>query len=313
LFKLVGPKLTAYHEVTRQPRATINLAKASRLIDDKSSLTKKEISTKGGGRRKSAFAEEEDGYMFVEEGFRIRFANGEVIDFYADSAAEKGEWMKVLSDVVGRPNSSSQSKPWVDMILKRNGSTVVAPNHARRGAPAGSPTKGSKEQMQHQMALREGARKRAEEAKALETKTLEDEEAKRTAAAAAAAAATAAVPTPTPAPAPIHTPAPAPAVAETEQSPSRRSGIPVRLSSPEKFATGRYGQQLQQQQGQGQNAGLAIPPRFGHQRTESHPQPGSRTMMGSVARSQPSSPVKNKVGKEARYQKARSIIGMQWH
>jgi hypothetical protein len=79
--------------MTHQPRATINLAKAAKLIDDKSALTQKETSTKGGGRRKSAFAEEEEGYMFVEEGFRIRFANGEVIDFYADSAAEKDGWM----------------------------------------------------------------------------------------------------------------------------------------------------------------------------------------------------------------------------
>ncbi|RMZ82229.1 hypothetical protein DV738_g1776, partial [Chaetothyriales sp. CBS 135597] len=122
-FKLVGTKLTAYHETTHQPRATINLAKASKLIDDKSILTQKETSAKGGGRRKSAFAEEEDGYMFVEEGFRIRFANGEVIDFYADSTLQKDEWMKALSQVVGKgiasSSSSSQVKPWVDMVLKR--------------------------------------------------------------------------------------------------------------------------------------------------------------------------------------------------
>ncbi|RMD39542.1 hypothetical protein DV735_g5579, partial [Chaetothyriales sp. CBS 134920] len=121
-FKLVGTKLTAYHEITHQPRATINLAKATKLIDDKSILTQKETSAKGGGRRKSAFAEEEDGYMFVEEGFRIRFANGEVIDFYADSTLQKDEWMKALSQVVGKgiasSSSSNQVKPWVDMVLK---------------------------------------------------------------------------------------------------------------------------------------------------------------------------------------------------
>ncbi|RMZ81634.1 hypothetical protein DV737_g2346, partial [Chaetothyriales sp. CBS 132003] len=123
-FKLAGTKLTAYHEITHQPRATINLAKATKLIDDKSTLTQKETSTKGGGRRKSAFAEEEEGYMFVEEGFRLRFANGEVIDFYADSPAHKDEWMKALSQVVGKgipstSSSSSQAKPWIDMVLKR--------------------------------------------------------------------------------------------------------------------------------------------------------------------------------------------------
>lgn len=113
--------MTAYHETTRQPRATINLAKASKLIDDKSALTQKEISTRGGGRRKSAFAEEEEGYMFVEEGFRIRFGNGEVIDFYADNAEDKEGWLRVLSEVVGKgsPSGGGAIRPWADMVLKR--------------------------------------------------------------------------------------------------------------------------------------------------------------------------------------------------
>ncbi|KAJ5084170.1 hypothetical protein NUU61_008749 [Penicillium alfredii] len=121
LFKLQGSKLTAYHETTRQPRATINLAKASKLIDDKSALTQRETSTRGGGRRKSAFAEEEEGYMFVEEGFRIRFGNGEVIDFYADCAADKEGWLRVMSDAVGKGSSSGNGsiKPWADLVLKR--------------------------------------------------------------------------------------------------------------------------------------------------------------------------------------------------
>ncbi|KAF2497850.1 DUF1709-domain-containing protein [Lophium mytilinum] len=115
-FRLSGTKLTAYHESTRQPRATINLAKASKLIDDRSSLTQSSPS-KSGGRRKSAFAEEEEGYMFVEEGFRIRFANGEVIDFYADSAAQKEGWMKVLCETVGKDLGSS--KGWTDLVLSK--------------------------------------------------------------------------------------------------------------------------------------------------------------------------------------------------
>ena len=116
-FTLDGSKFTAYHEATRQPRATINLSKASKLIDDKSSLIQKEASGKSGGRRKSAFAEEEEGYMFVEEGFRMRFANGETIDFYADSAAEKDGWMKVLSEVVGK--DLSKPKSWTDIVLAK--------------------------------------------------------------------------------------------------------------------------------------------------------------------------------------------------
>lgn len=53
--------------------------------------------------------------MFVEEGFRIRFANGEVIDFYADSAAEKEKWMVVLDQCVGK---ESRPTGWCDAVLK---------------------------------------------------------------------------------------------------------------------------------------------------------------------------------------------------
>ena len=249
MFKLAGSKLTAYHETTHQPRATINLAKASRLIDDKSALTKKETSTKGGGRRKSAFAEEEEGYMFVEEGFRIRFANGEVIDFYADSAAEKGEWMKVLSEVVGKAGSSSQSKPWVEMILKRQRSVAAKEGRTvRPSRPDLTPQKSSREQMQEQLAHRSAARQRA---------TATEEEARKAAA---------------------------------ELSLSKRSSIPLLSSNPPPERGPRYPQAI----------------RSGHARTESY-QPSS----GS--RSQPGSPVKAKLSKDSRHQKAKSMIGMQWH
>lgn len=136
-FKLVGAKLTAYHEATRQPRATINLANAKRLIDDRRTLMEKETTGRGGRRRRSAFAEEEEGYMFVEEGFRIRFNNGELIDFYADSTADKEGWMRVLGEVLGRdslgsavegggstedltgaPGSRMKGK-WCELVLKR--------------------------------------------------------------------------------------------------------------------------------------------------------------------------------------------------
>ena len=55
--------------------------------------------------------------MFVEEGFRIRFANGEVIDFYADNAEQKEGWMKVLSETVGK--DAGGSKAWTEMVLEK--------------------------------------------------------------------------------------------------------------------------------------------------------------------------------------------------
>jgi hypothetical protein len=98
------------------------------LVDDKSSLVSNpnsgNTSSKSGGRRKSAFAEEDEGYAYVEEGFRIRFANGETIDFYADSTAEKEEWMQALSQVVGKKDGSHGSGgdrkgKWTELVLRR--------------------------------------------------------------------------------------------------------------------------------------------------------------------------------------------------
>lgn len=112
----MGSKLCAYHEVSRQQRATINLAKAVKVIDDRPTLSAPEVPGPGKSRRKSAFAEMEDGYMFVEEGFRIRFANGETIDFYADSPEDKRGWMQVLSETIG---NDQEIKPWCELVLKR--------------------------------------------------------------------------------------------------------------------------------------------------------------------------------------------------
>lgn len=132
--------MTAFHETTRQPRATINLSKAAKLIDDKSSLVQKETTTKGGGRRKSAFAEEEEGYMFVEEGFRIRFANGEVIDFYADNATDKESWLRVLSESVGKgTNAGNGQKQWTEVVLRRERSMKVRRETTDRFPARGPP------------------------------------------------------------------------------------------------------------------------------------------------------------------------------
>lgn len=88
-------------------------------------------SPKKGGRRKSAFAEEEEGYMFVEEGFRIRFANGETIDFYADSAAEKDGWMKMLAEVVGK--DTNKPKTWTDLVLAKQRATASRATQVQQG------------------------------------------------------------------------------------------------------------------------------------------------------------------------------------
>jgi hypothetical protein len=126
--------LTAFHEITRQPRAGIDLSKAVKLIDDKSTLVQPDIHSKGGkSRRKSAFGEEEEGYMFVEDGFRIRFANGEIIDFYADSSKDKEGWMAVLSKTVGK--DVNKTSKWCEMVLARERMEAMIPT-AKATAPS---------------------------------------------------------------------------------------------------------------------------------------------------------------------------------
>ena len=72
--------------------------------------------------------------MFVEEGFRIRFANGEVIDFYADSTAEKDGWMVALAEVVGKdPN---KAKSWTDLVMARRRAASNRAKQAEQAKPA---------------------------------------------------------------------------------------------------------------------------------------------------------------------------------
>ncbi len=83
--------------------------------------------------------------MFVEEGFRIRFGNGEIIDFYADSAAAKDDWMKVLAEVVGKDTSAR--KTWTDLVLAReraaggSGNAGTTAGNGNSNNSSGSPQK----------------------------------------------------------------------------------------------------------------------------------------------------------------------------
>lgn len=132
-FRLQGARLTAYHEHTHQKRAVINLSKATRLVDDKSTLVadpKSGNPSSKHGRRKSAFAEEDEGYQYVEEGFRIRFANGETIDFYADRTADKDAWMVALSQVIGKPDTGKKAATWTDLVLARERAEGLSPQIA---------------------------------------------------------------------------------------------------------------------------------------------------------------------------------------
>lgn len=161
-FRLVGSKLTAYHEATRQPRAKIDLAKAAKVIDDRGSLVANPEGGKSGkSRRKSAFAEEDEGYQFVEEGFRIRFANGETIDFYADNAQDKAAWIDVLQRTVGK--NSAQGREWCRAVLakeKKSASLKAKPVEDVHARPQSSDGLSERAQNMRQNASRMAAHNR---------------------------------------------------------------------------------------------------------------------------------------------------------
>lgn len=86
--------------------------------------------------------------MFVEEGFRIRFANGEVIDFYADSAEQKNGWMKVLSETVGKDIAGGRG--WADMVLEKERREKIRAQAAPQLAQAKALRESAHANAQHQ-------------------------------------------------------------------------------------------------------------------------------------------------------------------
>lgn len=100
-FRLEGTKLIAHHEVTKKPRALINLLKT---VDVMHNGKKRET----GGRN---FTDE----ILMNDGFKLKFKNGEIITFNAETEGLKAEWINALEKVVG---FNKFHQPWVKIIAK---------------------------------------------------------------------------------------------------------------------------------------------------------------------------------------------------
>lgn len=98
-FDLDGPTLVAHSESSRKPRATINLSKAVSVVQA---------------------TQENMGH----DGFQVKFANGETIDF-TGSDSDVGEWMASMAQVIEGHNFA----PWADLVL-RHSSKDKSPNQA---------------------------------------------------------------------------------------------------------------------------------------------------------------------------------------
>lgn len=108
-FKLSGTSLVAHSEFSHKTRARINLAKVVEVIYvDKENIT----------RSSSNYRNFSD-ILLVENAFKIRFANGEIIDFGAPNKDEKLQWIRAIQEIVYR--NKFRRQPWVKTMQQKNG------------------------------------------------------------------------------------------------------------------------------------------------------------------------------------------------
>ena len=109
--KAQGAHLIGYNEITKRPTIKIDLSKAIAVEDSwdpVGSPSGPSEATPSDGRAsrstaRSAYDDEElDETYHVERSFRITFADGERISFFADTDEQKEAWMKCFRSIIER-------------------------------------------------------------------------------------------------------------------------------------------------------------------------------------------------------------------
>ncbi|KAJ9474581.1 PH domain-containing protein [Pseudozyma hubeiensis] len=129
-----GQHLICYNAVTKKPTVKIDLSKAvcieevgnhvnagSMIFPSGASQALGRSRTMASYATTATLAEEEDAdaNYHVERSFRITFADGERISFFADTEAEKSQWVKVISDII---ESEVPPNPlWAQALLEEMG------------------------------------------------------------------------------------------------------------------------------------------------------------------------------------------------
>ncbi|SPO30879.1 uncharacterized protein UTRI_05502_B [Ustilago trichophora] len=130
-----GQHLICFNAVTKKPTVKIDLSKAVCVEElgnhvNAGSMIFPSAASQAMGRSKTmasyataatlADEEDADANYHVDRSFRITFADGERITFFADTEAEKSQWVKVISDVIG---SEVPPNPlWAQALLEGIGS-----------------------------------------------------------------------------------------------------------------------------------------------------------------------------------------------
>ncbi|GMF99736.1 unnamed protein product [[Candida] boidinii] len=148
-FKLDGYDLVAHNETTMKPRAKINMKKVIDIDyaekkepsddeDDKDVIEKEEGmrgldngsgSVIGGSSEKSIKAHVKNSLstrhisetLLLSNGFKLKFLDGETIDFGADSKLEKDEWLKIFDQLIAKQQFGRQ--PWVKLMIEKSAKT----------------------------------------------------------------------------------------------------------------------------------------------------------------------------------------------
>ena len=134
-----GQYLICFNAVTKKPTVKIDLSKAvcveelgnhvnagSMIFPSGASQALGRSRTMASYATTATLGDEEDpdANYHVDRSFRITFADGERITFFADTEAEKSQWVKVISDVVG---SEVPPNPlWAQAVLEDIGSRASA-------------------------------------------------------------------------------------------------------------------------------------------------------------------------------------------
>ncbi|EGW31044.1 uncharacterized protein SPAPADRAFT_142901 [Spathaspora passalidarum NRRL Y-27907] len=107
-FKLRGASLIAHSEYNHKTRAKINLSK----IVDVIYVDKENINPGSSSSNYRNFSD----VLLLEHAFKIRFADGEIIDFGAPNKEQKRDWVRILEQIVYRNRFRRQ--PWVNIMMQ---------------------------------------------------------------------------------------------------------------------------------------------------------------------------------------------------
>lgn len=118
MFKLIGGNLVAHNEVTKKQVSTIDLRKATRVID----LDEPASASTPANRMSRILVEEEEGWTVRPNSFRVEFGERQgaavtpAITFSADKAADKKIWLETLSALIGRIPSNPL---WAEVLAEK--------------------------------------------------------------------------------------------------------------------------------------------------------------------------------------------------